>query len=157
MSLQFWMVGKTKEKYLQSGIEEYKKRVARYLKVESLVIPDIKNASKLPVNELKKQEGSSILEKLSSQDYLILLDETGNNYHSRGFAKLIEKQLSNSTTNTIFLIGGAFGFDEAVYQRANAKLSLSEMTFSHQLVRLIFWEQLYRAIAINNGLPYHND
>lgn len=157
MSIQFWMIGKTKEKYLQSGIEEYKKRVSRYLKVDSVVIPDIKNASKLPVNELKKQEGSSILEKLSSQDYLILLDETGNSYHSRGFAKLIEKQLTNSTTNTIFLIGGAFGFDEAVYQRANAKLSLSEMTFSHQLVRLIFWEQLYRAIAINNGLPYHND
>ncbi|MEZ5007400.1 MAG: 23S rRNA (pseudouridine(1915)-N(3))-methyltransferase RlmH [Chitinophagales bacterium] len=157
MAIQFWMIGKTKEKYIQQGIDEYKKRISRYLKVESVVIPDIKNASKLPVNELKKQEGLSILEKLTPQDYLILLDENGKDYSSRGFAKLLEKQLSNSTTNTIFLIGGAFGFDEAVYQRANSKLSLSSMTFSHQLIRLIFWEQLYRAVAINNSLPYHND
>ncbi len=157
MSLEFWMIGKTKEVYLQSGINEYQKRSKRYLKIESQIIPDVKNASKLSVNELKKQEATSILNKLDKRDYLVLLDEKGKSYTSRKFAAFMENRLSQSMTKTIFLIGGAFGFDQSIYDRANLKLSLSEMTFSHQLIRLVFWEQLYRAIAINNNLPYHND
>lgn len=157
MSLHFWMIGKTKEKYLQTGILEYTKRVSRYIKIDEFIIPDIKNAAKLPVKDLKKQEAELVLKMLQPSDYLILLDENGKQFSSRRFAKQIQNRLNNSGQRTIFLIGGAFGFDESLYQRSNLKLSISEMTFSHQLIRLIFWEQLYRAISIINGLPYHND
>lgn len=157
MAIKFWMVGKTKEKYLVQGIEEYKKRCKRYINIKELVLPDIKNAAKLSTPELKEAEGKSILSKLQPNDHLILLDEKGQQFTSRKFAQLLNKRLVQSSQNTIFLIGGAFGFSDAVYERANSILALSEMTFSHQLIRLIFWEQLYRATAINNGLPYHND
>ena len=157
MSLHFWMIGKTKEKYLLSGIEEYKKRLNRFIKIEQVIIPDVKNAAKIPVVDLKKQEAELVFKQLQPNDYLILLDEKGKQFTSRKFAQLIERRLNNSGQRTIFLIGGAFGFDEALYQRCNAKISVSEMTFSHQLIRLLFWEQLYRAVSIINGLPYHND
>lgn len=157
MSLHFWMIGKTKEKYLLSGIEEYKKRLKRFIKIDQTIIPDVKNAAKIPVVDLKKQEAELVLKQLQPNDYLILLDEKGKQFTSRKFAQLIERRLNNSGQRTIFLIGGAFGFDELLYQRCNAKISVSEMTFSHQLIRLLFWEQLYRAVSIINGLPYHND
>jgi 23S rRNA (pseudouridine1915-N3)-methyltransferase len=157
MSLHFWMIGKTKEAYLLSGIEEYQKRVVKYAKIDVLTIPDVKNAASLPVSDLKKQEASQILKLLQPNDVLILLDENGQQYSSRSFAKMIESKLNHSAQRTIFLIGGAFGFDEALYERSPLKISLSTMTFSHQLIRLIFWEQLYRAFSIIHGLPYHND
>ncbi len=157
MSLHFWMIGKTKESYLQSGMDEYQKRVLRYTKMEQLVIPDVKNAAKLPVSDLKKQEAQLVLKQLQPNDFLILLDENGQQFSSRDFAKLIEGKLNQSAHRTIFLIGGAFGFDDSLYEKCQLKISLSKMTFSHQLIRLIFWEQLYRAFSILHGLPYHND
>ena len=157
MGLEFWMIGKTNEKYLEQGIAHYQKLLSRHATVQSIVIPSPKNASKLNTKDLKRQEAMSILKKIQQEDYLILLDESGKQLTSRAFANLLETRLNDSSRRTIFLIGGAFGFGQALYQRANQQLSLSKMTFSHQLIRLIFWEQLYRGISILKGLPYHND
>ena len=157
MSIELWMIGRTKEKFLQDGINEYSKRLSRQLKLSQFTIPVIKNASKLRPAELKKQEAVIILKKLGVKDYLVLLDERGQSMDSRNFAKLLEERMTLSAQRTIFLIGGAYGFDASVYDRSNLQLSLSKMTFSHQMIRLVFWEQLYRGISIIKGLPYHND
>jgi len=117
----------------------------------------VKNSNKLSPEELKKKEGEMILSKIENGDVLILLDENGKNFSSREFSKVIEQQMVNATKHLFFLIGGAFGFSDEVYQRANQKISLSKMTFSHQLVRLVFAEQLYRAFTIIKGEKYHHD
>ncbi|MCP4121892.1 MAG: 23S rRNA (pseudouridine(1915)-N(3))-methyltransferase RlmH [Bacteroidetes bacterium] len=157
MAFELWMIGKTKEAYLQTGIDAYTRLVSRYLKIESAILPDPKHAAKLDVQRLKKEEASQVLKKLKPSDYLILLHEHGKNPTSRQFASVLENRMNDSGRRTIFLIGGAYGFDASLLQRSNQKLSLSNMTFSHQLIRLIFWEQLYRGVAIINRLPYHND
>ena len=157
MSFQLWMIGKTKEEFLLNGIQSYTQRVSRYLKVESYILPSHKHASSLEANKLKQEEAAIVLKKLKPSDYLIILDEHGKNPDSRQFASLLEDRMNDSGRSTIFLIGGAYGFTDEIRQRSNLNISLSKMTFSHQLVRLIFWEQLYRAVAIINRLPYHND
>lgn len=156
MKLEFWMIGKTAFSYLEEGMAIYEKRMKRYVPVQTKILPDIKNAKKLSPLELKRKEGALILSKLNPDDSLILLDERGKVYDSIGFAKFMEQQLQSSRKRLIFQIGGAYGFSEEVYQRANFKIALSKMTFSHQMVRLFFLEQLYRGMTIIRGEPYHN-
>lgn len=156
MGIELWVIGKTKEGYLREGIADYEKRCGRYLKLTTVVIQEPKNGPRLPPAELKKQEAAGVLRKLQAADHLILLDEGGDLPDSRKFSKLLEKRMAEGR-RTVFLIGGPYGFDDALYRRSQMKLSLSRMTFSHQLVRLLFWEQVYRGLAIINGLPYHND
>jgi 23S rRNA (pseudouridine1915-N3)-methyltransferase len=156
MKLEFWMIGKTAFSYLEEGMAIYEKRLKRYIPVETRILPDIKNAKNLSPIELKRKEGELILSKINSDDCLILLDERGKVYDSVGFARFLEQQLQSSRKRLVFQIGGAYGFSEAVYQRANYKIALSKMTFSHQMVRLFFLEQLYRGMTILRGEPYHN-
>lgn len=156
MKIEFWTIGKTNETYLKEGMAIFEKRIKRYLKLESVLITDVKNAKNLKSQQVKQKEGEKILTKIQNGDFLILLDEKGKQFTSVKFAKFIEKQLHQSHHRIIFLVGGAYGFSEAVYTRANYKIALSEMTFSHQMVRLFFLEQFYRAMTILRNEPYHN-
>lgn len=156
MKIEFWHIGKTNEAYLKEGMAIFEKRIQRYLKLETVLITDVKNAKNLKGKEVKQKEGEKILAKLNQGDFLILLDEKGKEFTSVQFANFINKQLLQSHHKIIFLVGGAYGFSEAVYQRANQKLGLSKMTFSHQMVRVFFLEQFYRAMTILRNEPYHN-
>jgi len=157
LKIKLIQVGKTTEKYLLEGIEKYNKRINRYTSFEIVTIPELKNTKKLSQEQQKQEEGILIAKKLSNSDFLILLDEKGKTYKSTDFAKLIEQKAIQSTKQLIFVIGGPYGFSEEIYQRANSKLSLSAMTFSHQLIRLLFLEQLYRAHTIIKKEPYHHE
>lgn len=156
MKTELWLIGKTSFDYLQDGMGIYQKRLKHYLPFKTLIIPDIKNRKKLTAEQIKQKEGDEIFKKLKKEDCLILLDENGKHYDSVAFAKFLERQLQHSHKRIIFQIGGAYGFSKAVYARANAKISLSKMTFSHQMVRLIFLEQLYRGMTILKHEPYHH-
>lgn len=157
MKVLLLMVGKTSEKWLSEGVESYFKRLNHYLPFEAKVLPDIKNAGKTRPDALKQMEGEAILKAIDKSDGLILLDEGGKQFSSRNFAGFMEKQMLSGTRRLVFVIGGAWGFSDEVYIRANSKVSLSGMTFSHQMVRLIFAEQLYRAMTILKNEPYHHD
>lgn len=157
MKITLLLIGSTDKKYIKEGIDDYLKRVTFYLPFEMKIIPDIKNNRNLTAAQQKEREGKAILELVASGDTLILLDEIGTELSSTGFAKWIEKRMITGTRQLTFVVGGPYGFSEAVYQRADAKISLSKMTFPHQLVRLIFAEQLYRAMTIIKGEPYHHD
>jgi 23S rRNA (pseudouridine1915-N3)-methyltransferase len=157
MKVALWMIGKTDFKYLNAGMEIYEKRLKRYLPFEKLVLPDVKTSKKSLPEKIKVEEGQLILSKLQPGDALVLLDERGRSFSSTDFAQYMEQQLYQSHRRLIFLIGGAYGFSDAVYARATLKISLSKMTFSHQMVRLIFLEQLYRAMSILNNEPYHHE
>ena len=156
MKIELWTIGKTNEAYLKEGMAIFQKRIQRYLKLETVLITAIKNAKNLKPKQVKEKEGEKILAKLNQGDFLILLDEKGKQFTSVQFANYIEKQLHQSHHRIIFLIGGAYGFSPAVYSRSNQKLGLSNMTFSHQMVRLFFLEQFYRAMTILRNEPYHN-
>lgn len=156
MKVELWAVGKTKEAYLAQGIDLYVKRLGHYLKFEMTAWPDIRKAGKLSPEQLREKEGELLLEKLDKGDYLILLDERGRTYTSEAFAEFLNHKFQLSHRRLIFLIGGAYGFSPALYARADHQLSLSAMTFSHQMVRLFLAEQLYRAMTILNNEPYHN-
>lgn len=157
MKLQLWYIGKTTEKYLREGEAIYEKRLKHYLPISVTVLPDIKNAGKLSPTQLKQKEAEMILGKLQKSDGLILLDEGGKHFGSLEMSRWLDKQLQRPYHRLIFLVGGAFGFDESVYQRANGQLSLSKLTFSHQMVRLFLLEQLYRSMTILRGEKYHNE
>ena len=157
MKVEFWVIGKTNEKYLKEGIAIFEKRLRHYLPFEYKVIPNVKQAGKLKATQLKEKEGDLIFKALNNDDYLILLDERGKELGSVGFSTYMEKLLQLSKKRVIFLVGGAFGFGPEVYNRADAKLSLSKMTFSHQMIRLFFVEQLYRAMTILRNEAYHNE
>ena len=156
MKVELWMIGKTNKQYLKDGMAIYQKRLAKYIPFQVELLPDIKSAKNLKAFQIKKKEGEQILSKIDKKDFLILLDENGKSFTSIAFAKFIEQQLQTSYRKIIFLIGGAYGFSEEVYQRANYKIALSKMTFSHQMVRVFFMEQLYRAMTILRNEPYHN-
>ena len=156
MKINLIQVGGTVDKYLKTGVDEYLKRLSHYTRFSITEIPDLKNASKMSREELKKREGAEILKKIKSDDFVILLDERGKLYSSEEFALLIQGKMNQSTRNLVFVIGGAFGFSEDMYQRAQGKLSLSKMTFSHRMIRLLFTEQLYRAFTILRNEPYHH-
>jgi 23S rRNA (pseudouridine1915-N3)-methyltransferase len=155
MKIELWVIGKTAFKYLDEGIAVYEKRLKHYVNYDMVILPDIKNPP-LSTEALKIKEGELILNKLTKDDLLILLDENGKNLTSVDFSKFIETQQMNATKRLIFQIGGAYGFSDAVYERANHKISLSKMTFSHQMIRLFFVEQLYRGFTILKGEKYHN-
>ena len=157
MKIKLIVIGKTKSKFLLEGENEYQKRLKHYCKFSELIIPDIKNAAKLSKKELKVKEGNLILKSIKNSDYVILLDDKGLALSSIGFAEFLNMKMVSSTNELVFVVGGAFGFSESVYKRANTKLSLSKMTFSHQMVRLIFKEQLYRAFTILKGEKYHHE
>ncbi|TNE79957.1 MAG: 23S rRNA (pseudouridine(1915)-N(3))-methyltransferase RlmH [Bacteroidetes bacterium] len=157
MKVELWMVGKTAEAYLETGMAIYEKRLPHYLPFQKQVFPDIKNAKNLDQASLKVKEGEAFLKKLDKRDFLVLLDENGKVSSSVQFANQLEKWNIQGIDRLVFLIGGAYGFSDEVYDRANHKMSLSPMTFSHQMVRLIFLEQLYRACSINKGEPYHHE
>lgn len=156
MKVELRMIGKTNFDYLNEGMQLYEKRLKHYLSFESQVIPDIKNPKSLDADQIKQKEGALILQKLQKEDCLLLLDEKGKEFTSVAFAGYLEKLFYSSKKRIVFQIGGAFGFSQEVYDRADGKLALSKMTFSHQMVRLFFLEQLYRAMTIIKGEPYHN-
>lgn len=157
MKVIVYTVGKTSEAYLREGIGIYEKRLRHYLPVSFEVIPDVKNAGKLSPEQLKAREGEAILGRLRNDDGLILLDERGKQFGSVAFAGWLDQQLQRPYKRLVFVVGGAFGFADEVYARANGKLSLSPMTFSHQMIRLFFAEQLYRGMTILRGEKYHNE
>lgn len=157
MNITLLVVGKTDKDYINAAVDEYFKRIKRYMNFEFKVIKDIKNAKSVTTAVQNKLEGEKILEELQNSDYVVLLDENGKNLSSKEFAAFIEKQSLSGLKNLVFVIGGPYGFSEDVYARANYKLSLSRMTFSHQLVRAIFAEQLYRGLSILNNDPYHHE
>jgi 23S rRNA (pseudouridine1915-N3)-methyltransferase len=157
MKIKLIVVGKSAFDFVKEGEDVYEKRLAHYLPFEKIVLPDIKNPKNLSVEELKKKEGELILSKISNQDFLVLLDENGSNFSSVKFSEWINQKVNEGIRSIVFVIGGAFGFSLEVYNRSDFKISLSKMTFSHQLVRVIFLEQLYRAQTILKGEPYHHE
>ena len=156
MKIQLWSVGKEHEAYVKAGVEDFTKRIGRYYPVEWKVISPPKNAGTLSQAELKKKEAGILLEALTKDDYLVALDERGKQLSSEGLAQFIQGRANESVRNLIFLIGGAYGLDETVLQRANHKWSLSQLTLPHQLVRLLLTEQVYRACTILRNEKYHH-
>lgn len=157
MKVEFWVIGKTSFDYLDKGNDIYLNRIKHYVPFKMEVIPDIKNRKKLSTDQIKTKEGEVVLSKLNSGDFLILMDENGKHRTSVDFSDYLQGLLQQSYKRLIFLIGGAYGFSEEVYNRANTKMSLSKMTFSHQMVRVIFLEQFYRAMTIMKNEPYHHE
>lgn len=156
MNIKVLAIGKTDNKNLQVLIEEYSKRLGFYIKFDLDIIPDIKNAKNLSESEQKIKEGQLILNKLSPTDYLILLDENGKEFSSIGFSEFLQKKMNSGLKTIVFVIGGPYGFSEEVYKKAEEKVSLSQMTFSHQMIRLFVIEQIYRGFTILNNEPYHH-
>ena len=156
MKLQFWAIGKNNEPYVKAGVEEFTKRIGNYFKVEWNILPVPKNAGMLSEMDLKKKEGETILEWLRKDDYLVALDERGKQLSSIKLADFIQARANESVKRLVFVIGGAFGLDAAVLKQANYSWSLSELTFPHQLVRLILAEQVYRACTIMKNEKYHH-
>lgn len=156
MKVEFCVVGKTSYDYIKTGMALYEKRLKRYFPFKVAYLPDLKKAKNYSPLQFKEEEGQQILKYVQPEDYLILLDERGATYSSVKFARYLERLLNQSNRRLIFLVGGAYGFSEAVYKRANAQWSLSEMTFSHQMIRLFVLEQLYRGMSILHNEPYHN-
>ena len=156
MNIKLIVVSKTDVPYLQTGIDEYIGRLRHYCDFELVVIPALKNGGRLSPDEVKSKEGELILRQLEKVDYVVLLDEHGKEYTSVGFSEFLQKQMNAGVRTLAFVIGGAFGFSPEVYAAAQAKLSLSQMTFNHQMVRLFFLEQLYRAHTILRHEKYHN-
>lgn len=167
MKITLLAIGKTDNKHLQILMDDYTKRLGFYISFEMEIIPDVKNTKNLSARvspkalagsqSLQKQaEGEEILKRTTTADVLILLDENGKTFTSEGFAEFLQKKMNSGLKNLIFVIGGPYGFSEEVYARANGKVSLSSMTFSHQMVRLFFIEQLYRGFTILRNEPYHH-
>lgn len=157
MKITLLAIGKTDTKYFIDAIGEYQKRLEHYIPYEMQIIPDLKNTKSLTIDQQKEKEGELILKALQPGDYLVLLDERGKEYSSMQFASYIEKKTHTVNKRLVFVIGGPYGFSQAVYDKASEKLTLSRMTFSHQMIRLIFVEQLYRAMTILNNEPYHHE
>lgn len=155
MRITLMMVGKTRVPFVKEGCDEYVKRIHRYLPFEEVFVPDIKTTGGMDQQMIMDREAEAVMKRIRATDHLILLDERGRTFDSIGFAEHLEK-LEGRTASVVFLVGGAYGFSSRLYKRSNEKISLSAMTFSHQLVRLIFTEQLYRAFTILKGEPYHH-
>ena len=156
MKFHFWSIGKNNEPYIKEGVEDFTKRISKYYPVEWSIIPLPKNAGMMSETDLKKKEGEIVMEWLKKDDYLVALDERGKQLSSEALADFIMKRTNESTKNLVFLVGGAFGLDEMVLKRANYHWSLSQLTFPHQLVRLILVEQVYRACTIIRNEKYHH-
>jgi 23S rRNA (pseudouridine1915-N3)-methyltransferase len=156
MNIKLITIGKTDNKDLQSLIDEYTKRLSFYIKFDLEIIPDIKNVKNLSEAQQKEKEGEIILSKITPTDHLILLDENGKTFNSVSFSDFLQKKMNAGIKTLVFVIGGPYGFSETVYKQAIGKVSLSEMTFSHQMVRLFIIEQIYRGFTILKNEPYHH-
>ncbi len=156
MNIKLITIGKTDHQSLQTLIDDYNKRLNFYIKFELEVIPDIKNVKNLSESSQKQKEGAIILSKISATDHLILLDENGKTFNSVGFSVELQKKMNSGIKTLVYVIGGPYGFSDEVYQQAKGKISLSSMTFSHQMIRLFFIEQLYRGFTILRNEPYHH-
>lgn len=157
MNIELIVVGKTDMKEVEALVTMYTKRLNHYVRFAITTIADIRNTKKLSEAEQKRLEGEAILRLINDSDHLMLLDEHGSEFRSIEFAEMIQRRMSAGTKRLVFVIGGPYGFSDALYQRANSKISLSKMTFSHQIVRAIFTEQLYRAFTILKNEPYHHE
>lgn len=157
MKITFLTIGKTEEKYLLEGMEKYLKRLKHYIAVKVLELPELKNTKNLSEDQQKSKEAELIFKNISNTDQLILLDENGVNLTSMQFSGYLSKKMVGGVQNLVFVVGGPYGFSNDVYNRAHDKISLSKMTFSHQMVRLFFIEQVYRAFTIMKGEPYHHE
>jgi len=156
MNIRLIAIGKTDNKSLQTLIDDYTKRLSFYVKFDLEIIPDIKNVKNLSEAQQKEKEGELILSKISATDQLILLDKNGKTFSSVGFSDYLQKKMNAGIKTLVFIIGGPYGFSDSVYQKAQGKVSLSEMTFSHQMVRLFVIEQIYRGFTILRNEPYHH-
>lgn len=156
MKITLIAIGKTEDKYLIEGIGKYLNRLKHYINFNLLIIPDIKNTKNLTEAQQKSKEAELIAKQINPTDVVVLLDENGKKLSSVDFSAYLNKQMIGSVQHLVFIIGGPYGFDETIYKRANSSLSLSAMTFSHQMVRLFFVEQLYRAFTILKNEPYHH-
>lgn len=157
MKISLIVIGKTDAQYFNDAIKEYANRLIHYIPFELQVIPDIKNTKSLSLIQQKEKEGELILKNIQAGDYIVLLDERGKEFSSLQFSSYIEKKMHTIAKRLVFVVGGPYGFSDDVYQKASEKISLSKMTFSHQMIRLIFVEQLYRAMTILNNEPYHHE
>jgi len=157
MKIKVLVIGKTDDKNLQLLIDKYKKRLGHYIRFEIEVIPDLKNVKNLSEKEQKEKEGVLLLKKVGVSDQLWLLDEKGREFRSLEFSKFMQTKMSAGIKQLILVIGGPYGFSEEVYRKATGKLSLSKMTFSHQMIRLFLVEQIYRAFTILKNEPYHHE
>lgn len=157
MKIKLIHIGKTNENFLIEGEREYFNRIQHYVSLERVEIKDIKNQKNLSFEEIKKLEGEKIISLVSKDDLIFLLDDKGKQFTSKGFANFLQDHFNYSKKNLVFIIGGAFGFSEEIYKIANRKISLSSLTFSHQMVRMIFLEQIYRTLTILKGEKYHHE
>jgi 23S rRNA (pseudouridine1915-N3)-methyltransferase len=157
MKITVLCIAKTNDRYILEGMEEFKKRLKHFIKLDWIELPEVKNRKNLNQEQLLTMEEELFLKNLNPGDSIYLLDENGKEYSSRQFSTFINKKMIASTQNLVFLIGGPYGFSEGMYAKADGKISLSKMTFTHQMVRLFFVEQLYRAFSILKNLPYHHD
>ena len=156
MQIKLIAIGKTDDKQLLQLIEQYQKRLKHYIKFDLDIIPDIKNVKNLSEKQQKEKEGELILKKINSTDILVLLDENGKQFSSIEFSAYLQKKMNAGIKQLVFVIGGPYGFSETVYQKAQGKISLSKMTFSHQMIRLFVVEQIYRGFTILKNEPYHH-
>lgn len=156
MKITLILCGKTDDDYIVKGFTMYEQRLKHYISFETIIIPSLKNTKALSSEQQKQKEGELIFKNIQSSHKLILLDENGKEYNSIGFSEFIQQQMNSGIKNVVFVVGGPYGFSEEIYKRANGKVSLSKMTFSHQMVRLFFVEQLYRAFTILKNEPYHH-
>lgn len=157
MKIELAVIGKTSIGYLKQGIDEYIKRLKHYVPFEIKYIDDIKNTKNISEDQQKRTEGTKILSLLDKSDFVVLLDEHGKEYTSMQYSSYIQKRMLSGAKKVVFVIGGPYGFSQEVYARANDKISFSKMTFNHEMIRLIFTEQLYRAYTIINHEPYHHE
>jgi len=157
VKIQLIVIGKTSQRFVQQGLDEFCSRLVHYYPFELEIIPDIKNTKNMPVERQKEKEGESLLQSFQAGDFVALLDERGKEFTSPEFAEYIEKKAHTGLKRLVFVVGGAYGFSPAVYEAAQEKIALSKMTFPHQLIRLIFIEQLYRAMTILHKEPYHHE
>ena len=157
MRIKLLAIGKTDNKHLVQLIAEYEKRLKHYVKFSLEVIPDLKNAKNLSESQQKNKEGDLILSKLQPTDHLVLLDDKGNSYSSVEFSAYLQKKMNSGLKQLVLVIGGPYGFSEEIYQKAKGKISLSKMTFSHQMIRLFVVEQIYRGFTILKNEPYHHE
>ena len=157
MTITLILVGKTDNKHLEALINDYRKRLSFFVKLEVTIIPDLKKRKNMEIELQKEKEGQLILSKISNSDFVVLLDENGMEHTSTKFAGWLQKRMNTGLKNLVFVIGGPYGFSPEVYDRGNQNISLSKMTFSHQMIRLFFTEQLYRAFSILKNLPYHHE
>ncbi|UKN01231.1 23S rRNA (pseudouridine(1915)-N(3))-methyltransferase RlmH [Paracrocinitomix mangrovi] len=157
MKIKIIAVGKTHKSFLVDGEKEYEGRLKHYIKLEQVVIPDIKNAKNKTEEQLKIEEGQMILQHVEKGGILVLLDEKGKQYSSVEFSKWLQNKMNQGVRHITFVVGGPYGFSDEVYEAAQEKLSLSKMTFSHQMIRMLFLEQLYRGFSILKGEPYHHE